>query len=148
MCQYSSAASVTTWVIHERRVMAARRGKGIQRWILPGETVLNPSFLLTRTPPPLCNTLDSYLQHTAPVMLHTQGHSVRRTDGAKGRASHSDTHTYDIQHPTHTHKDACISTIDRKRRGLYLIPLQQRTRRQSKTLLFYTAEGGWRTLRF
>ena len=49
---------------------------------------------------------DSYLWRTAPVMLHTQGYSVRRTDGVKGTVSQSGkhTHTHTHTHPTHIHK--------------------------------------------
>ncbi len=98
----------------------------------------------THTHTPLQHS-DSYLQHAAPLMLHTQGHSVWRTDGVKGTASQSGSHTYTPLHTlTNTHTYA--QWIERGGVVLFLIPLQQRTTRQSKTLLFYMTEGGWKVL--
>ena len=144
--------------------MAVSEGKGTQRWIWLGERALSPFFTIlfshtqhtrvldtqththththTHTDNSLCNILtlicDAQLQSCCTHRAIVCGGQTEWRAQCHSRAStHTHTHTHTPYPHSQTHNNTC--TMDGG--GV----LQQRTTRQSNTLLFYVTEGGMET---
>lgn len=129
--------------------MAVSGAKGTQRWIWLRERAKNPFFspeLFSHMPPTPCLTpFCSSLTLICSTQLHSCcTHRIAVCGGQKERrAPRQRTFTPCTRALQHT----LIWTTNRKRRGvLLLIPLPQRTTRQSPPVLFCMTEGGWEWL--